>query len=91
MLGALLISALGEIQATGPYIVPDIGWDGVLDPARLAANAGVYADADRFCISNNGDADFINLAWPLADATKPTKDAATVTCTLAALPAVVLP
>ncbi len=91
MLGALLISALGEIQATGPYIVPDIGWDGVLDPARLSANGGVYTDADRLCISGNGDADFINLAWPLADATVPSTDAAAVTCTLAPLPAVVLP
>ncbi|MEO8553188.1 MAG: parallel beta-helix domain-containing protein [Kofleriaceae bacterium] len=90
-LGALLISALGEIQTTGPYIVPDIGWDGVLDPARLAANGGMYLATDRFCISNNGDADYIDLAWPLADAIKPSKDAAPVTCTLAPLPAVVLP
>ncbi|MEP6860534.1 MAG: parallel beta-helix domain-containing protein [Deltaproteobacteria bacterium] len=89
-LGALLISALGEIQTTGPYIVPDIGWDGVMDPARLAANGGMYAATDRTCITNNGDADFINLAWPLADATKPSLDASQVACTLAALPAVVI-
>jgi parallel beta-helix repeat protein len=88
-LGALLISALGEIQTTGPYIVPDIAWDGVLDPARTAAT-GSYADADRLCISNNGDADFINLAWPLADATKPATDLAPMACTLAPLPSVVL-
>jgi hypothetical protein len=86
-----LISALGEIQSTGPYIVPDIGWDGVMDPERLAANGGAYVAADRLCLSNNGDADYIDLAWPLADATKPSKDAAAVTCTLAPLPAVVLP
>lgn len=90
-LGALLISALGEIQSTGPYIVPDIGWDGVMDPARLAANGGTYLATDRLCLSNNGDADYIDLAWPLADATKPSKDAGPVTCTLAPLPAVVLP
>jgi hypothetical protein len=88
-LGALLISALGEIQTTGPYIVPDIAWDGVLDPARTAAT-GSYADADRLCISNNGDADFINLAWPLADATKPATDLSPMACTLAPLPSVVL-
>jgi parallel beta-helix repeat protein len=89
-LGALLISALGEIQTTGPYIVPDIGWDGVMDPARLAANGGMYAATDRTCITNNGDADFINLAWPLADATKPSLDASQVACSLAPLPAVVI-
>lgn len=88
-LGALLISALGELQATGPYIVPDIAWDGVLDPARTAAT-GSYADADRTCISNNGDADFINLAWPLADAIKPATDLSAMACTLASLPSVVL-
>ena len=88
-LGALLISALGEIQATGPYIVPDLAWDGVLDPARLAAT-GAYADADRMCITGNGDANFINLAWPLADATKPSTDVGAMACTLAPLPAVVL-
>jgi len=89
-LGALLISALGEIQATGPYIVPDLGWDGVMDPVRTAANGGTYAATDRICISSNGDADFINLAWPLADATKPSLDASQVACTLAPLPAVVI-
>jgi len=89
-LGALLISALGEIQSTGPYIVPDIGWDGVQDPARLAANGGTYAATDRLCVSGNGDADYINLAWPLGDATKPSTDASQVACSLAPLPSVVL-
>ena len=89
-LGALLISALGEIQSMGPYIVPDIGWDGVQDPARLAANGGVYADSDRLCLSGNGDANYINLAWPLGDATKPSTDASQVACSLTPLPGVVL-
>ena len=40
MLGALLISALGEIQPNRPYIVPDIAWDGVLDPARAPYTRG---------------------------------------------------
>lgn len=89
-LGALLISALGEIQANGPYIVPDISWDGVMDPARVDGT-GQYAAADRMCITGNGDADFINLEWPLADATKPSTDLSAMSCTLPALPAVVLP
>jgi len=89
-LGALLISALGEVQSSGPYIVPDVAWDGVLDPARLAANGGAYLATDRICIQGNGDADFIDLAWPLADATKPSFDVSAVACTLAALPSVVL-
>ena len=74
----------------GPYIVPDVSWDGVQDPARLSANGGAYTDADRICISNNGDADFINLAWPLADATKPSTDLSPMACTQPALPAVVI-
>jgi parallel beta-helix repeat protein len=90
MLGALLISAIGEIMPNGPFIVPDIAWDGVLDPARLV-NGTDYAAADKLCIQNNGDADFINLAWPLADAQKPSLDMSPHACSLAALPAVVLP
>jgi parallel beta-helix repeat protein len=90
-LGALLISALGEIQNDPPFIVPDIAWDGVLDPARLAANGGAYVATDKLCIQHNGDADFINLAWPLGDATKPSLDMSPHDCALAPLPAVVLP
>ncbi|HEX5059022.1 MAG TPA: parallel beta-helix domain-containing protein [Kofleriaceae bacterium] len=85
MLGALLISALGEIRPNGPFIVPDVAWDGVLDPART------YGPEDRICVKNNGDADFIDLKWPLADATVPTEDMAPHDCALAPLPAVTLP
>jgi len=85
MLGALLISAIGEIMPNGPFIVPDIAWDGVLDPNRT------YTDADRICIQNNGDADFINLAWPLNMGDLPSLDMTSHDCTLAALPEVVLP
>jgi parallel beta-helix repeat protein len=84
-LGALLISAIGEIHPSGPFIVPDIAWDGVLDPARL------YGPDDRICIQNNGDANFINLAWPLADSAVPSEDMAPHDCSIPALPAVVLP
>jgi parallel beta-helix repeat protein len=89
MLGALLISAIGEILPNGPYIVPDIAWDGVLDPARV--QAGDYAADDKLCFQRNGDADFINLAWPLGDATLPSRDASPHDCAHAPLPEVVLP
>ena len=82
-LGALLISAIGELFPQGPYIVPDVAWDGVLDPARTPG-----APADKICIQNNGDADFINLAWPLHDANKPALAMAPHDCSHAALPGV---
>jgi parallel beta-helix repeat protein len=82
-LGALLISAIGELKPNGPYIVPDIAWDGVVDPARVPDAA-----ADKICIRGNGDADFINLAWPLFDANKPAMAMAPHDCSHPALPAV---
>jgi parallel beta-helix repeat protein len=85
MLGALLISAIGEIRPNGPFIVPDVAWDGVLDPNRT------YGPEDRICIKNNGDADFIDLKWPLSDATLPAEEMAPHDCELAPLPAVTLP
>ncbi|MBX3161713.1 MAG: right-handed parallel beta-helix repeat-containing protein [Deltaproteobacteria bacterium] len=87
-LGALMISALGELYPNGPYIVPDIAWDGALDPVR--APAGEYPPEDRICIKNNGDADFINLAWPLNDATKPAITLTPHDCTHPPLPGVSL-
>ncbi len=81
-LGALLLSALGEIHPNGPYIVPDIAWDGVVDPAHAPA------DDDRICIRGNGDADFIDLAWPLFDANKPAESMAPHDCSHPPLPAV---
>lgn len=85
MLGALLISALGEIRPNGPFIVPDIAWDGVLDPNRT------YTAADKICIQGNGDADFIDLQWPLSDANVPNQDMTPHDCALPALPEVHLP
>ncbi|MFN0249350.1 MAG: parallel beta-helix domain-containing protein [Kofleriaceae bacterium] len=82
MLGALLISALGEISGP-PYIVPDIVWDGLLDPARVP-----LSDADRICIHDNGDADYMSLAWPLFEGDIPSRDASGTNCTLPALPPV---
>ena len=83
-LGALLITAVGELAPSGPFIVPDVAWDGVVDPARAGS------EADRICIRGNGDADFINLAWPLNDATKPARELAPHDCSHAPLPAVEL-
>ena len=84
-LGAALITAIGEIHPSGPFITPDIAWDGVLDPARVPD-----APAEKICIHDNGDANFINLAWPLSDATLPTETLAPHACTLVALPSVTL-
>ncbi len=82
-LGGLLIAAVGELVPNGPFIVPDLAWDGVFDPMRTSP-------ANRICIRGNGDADFINLAWPLGDATKPARDLAPHDCSHPALPAVTL-
>ncbi|MGN6110114.1 MAG: parallel beta-helix domain-containing protein, partial [Kofleriaceae bacterium] len=82
MLGALLIAAIGEINPNGPFIVPDIAWDGMADAAATPA--------DAICIQNNGDADVINLAWPLNDATLPSRELAAFDCSLPPLPAVEL-
>ncbi len=79
MLGAALITGLGEIGGP-PYIVPDIAWDGLLDPARVP-----LAQTDRICIHDNGDADFLSLAWPLLDGEKPSRDMSAMACTLPAL------
>ncbi len=84
-LGAALITAIGEIHPSGPFITPDIAWDGVVDPARVPD-----APAEKICIHDNGDANFINLAWPLSDATLPTETLAPHACTLVALPSVTL-
>jgi parallel beta-helix repeat protein len=63
-LGGAILTAVGELRPNGPFIVPDIAWDGVLDPA---------APANPLCVRGNGDADFINLAWPLTEGTLPSE------------------
>jgi len=84
-LGAALITAIGELHPSGPFVTPDIAWDGVLDPARVPDAA-----AEKICIHDNGDANFINLAWPLQEGALPTESLAPHACTLPALPAVTL-
>ncbi|HWO22126.1 MAG TPA: parallel beta-helix domain-containing protein [Kofleriaceae bacterium] len=83
-LGLALIAAVGQIAPNGPLVVPDIAWDGVVDPARAGS------EPDRICIRGNGDADFINLAWPLEDTMLPTRELAPHDCSHAPLPAVQL-
>ena len=90
-LGALLISAIGEIMPNGPFVVPDIVWDGVKDPKRVQASTGDYADADKICIQRNGAASYMNLAWPLGDATKPSTDLSPHDCSHPSLPPVTIP
>jgi parallel beta-helix repeat protein len=89
-LGALLILGLSEVL-TGPIVVPDIVWDGVVPAAKAdAADPNKLQDALNICLSDNGDADFANLHWP--DTTEPEADldASNHACTHAALPEVVL-
>jgi hypothetical protein len=57
----------------------------------VQSGTGDYTDDDKICLQNNGDADFINLEWPLGDATTPETDMTPHDCSHAALPAVVLP
>lgn len=85
-LGTLLIASLGEIGTS--FVVPDVVWDGVMDPSRMVG--GDYAAADKLCFARNGDANFINLAVPPGDARLPTTSAAPHACTLTALPPVTL-
>jgi parallel beta-helix repeat protein len=82
-LGAAMITAIGELRPNGPFIVPDIAWDGVVDPLRTPGAA-----ADKLCIRGNGDADFINLAWPLNMGDVPSETMAPHDCAHAPLPAV---
>jgi parallel beta-helix repeat protein len=87
-LGALLILALDE-YTDAPFVVPDQIWDGVVDPAR--STGGVYPDELKVCFQNNGDADFLNIAFPVGDATLANTDASVTACSHPPLPAVVLP
>lgn len=75
-IGGLMISAIGELRPNGPFIVPDVAWDGVLDPQRVPD-----APADKICIHDNGDADFMNLAWPLNEGDAPSESMAPHACT----------
>jgi hypothetical protein len=90
-LGALVDLALAEL--TPPTTtVPDMIWDGVVDPTKAATGDPNHLMPQyNICIQNNGDADWADLAWPNGDATKPSTDLAPFNCTHPALPAVVIP
>ena len=59
--------------------------------SAVVADLGLPDDpATKICIRGNGDADFINLAWPLNDATKPAFAMDPHDCSHPPLPAVQL-
>jgi parallel beta-helix repeat protein len=90
-LGGLILLALGELQPP-TTTVPDMIWDGVVDPAKAATgDPNHFMPAYNICLSNNGDADWADLAWPNGDATKASTDASAFQCTHAPLPPVVVP
>lgn len=88
-LGFLLVQGMVEIMSP-PIVVPDLVWDGNGDPAKLDGG-GALLPQYRICFQRNGDADFVNLAWPLGEGTPPSRDAAPHDCSHPPLPAVVLP
>lgn len=63
---------------TGSDPVPDILWDGTVDPNKPAS------DDDLFCVQNNGSATFDRAIE------EPTTDLSTVTCTHPAVPGVMV-
>ena len=86
-LGGLLLITLPQAGITSG-VVPDMAWDGIVDPSR--STDGVYAAEYKLCFTANGDADFINLNAPPDEPPLATTDISTVNCTHAALPAVTL-
>jgi len=88
-LGALVLLGLAEYTSP-PFVVPDQIWDGVVDPGR--STGGVYPDDLKICFQNNGDADFLNLHYPISPSSPPIADtdATVVDCTHPPLPPVAL-
>jgi len=87
-LGALLVLTMSEIMSP-PIVVPDMIWDGIVDPALADSTDPNQLDADhRICFQNNGDADWANLAYPNGDSTLPSRDTTAYDCSHPALPAV---
>lgn len=88
-LGFLLVQGMVELMPP-PIVVPDVVWDGNADPAKLD-NQNQLMPQYKLCIEGNGDADFVNLAWPSGEGAAPSRDAAPHDCTHPALPAVSVP
>ena len=87
-LGFLLVQGLITIQEA-PIVVPDLIFDGVVDPDK-AASPGVFLPEYNLCFENNGDADFANLDWP-NDYANVTTDLAPHTCSHPRLDPVSIP
>ena len=87
-LGALLILAVDE-YSDPPIVVPDQIWDGVVDPAR-ATTGGAYPPELKICFKNNGDADFLNIQFPILEGDPADTDATVADCTLPPEPGVTL-
>jgi parallel beta-helix repeat protein len=86
-LGALLLLSLPQAGIT-TGIVPDMAWDGIMDPSRMTG--GEYMEQYKLCFRANGDADFINLNAPPDELPLASTNASAFACTHAALPAVTL-
>jgi parallel beta-helix repeat protein len=86
-LGLLLLASLPQ-AGIADGVVPDLAWDGLMDPSRMTGDQ--YMDQYKLCFRANGDADFINLNAPPDVEPLASTAAAAFACTHAALPAVTL-
>jgi parallel beta-helix repeat protein len=85
--GTMKVKALA--LALGGRTLPDILYDGVLDP-KMKSASGTLAGDDRICIQNNGGATFLN--FDAADNYRhPDRNLASHACSFAPLEAVNLP
>jgi parallel beta-helix repeat protein len=69
--------------AAGLMTVPELIWDGLVDPAKMNTN-----NALTNCYSNNGSADFVDLGADVKGNYKPSTDIKPFTCMHAPLPPV---
>src|SRR5262249_45320369 len=88
-LGGIIIIGLGELPGK-PTVVPDMVWDGIVNPDK-AVNKDVPVQLKpefNICIKNNGDADWVDLNLPPGDPLKASTDLAPFDCTHPAVPPV---
>ncbi len=86
-LGAVVLVTLPEVGVTSG-VIPDVVWDGIMDPSRVTG--GEYAAADKLCFRANAGADFLNLNVPPGMAPLASTSLTGFECTLPALPVVTL-
>ncbi len=90
-LGGLVILAIAELSPP-TTIVPDMIWDGIVDPTKaLASDPNHFMPQFNICMQNNGDADFADLAWPNNQDPKPSTDLTPFDCTQPPVAPVVVP